>query len=289
MLLARCKALLNRMENFLWSRKKYKFIIKDWLTLPDLKSCAEVLKTMRFTQNIKPVVLNCPTAKKILLIAPHPDDEILGAGGALIKAIAAGASVKVVYLTSGKSMDAAIIEQETQRVAEKIGYSIEFFRYELNNIPVASDKIRKLANVILDYSPNIIFIPALFDDHDDHRRASQLLLECYRQFGLAKKTMVWCYQVYSTLIPNVVVDITDEISLKLAALRLWSTQNRSRNWAHYIKGKNACNVRFLHTAQERYAETFFVLPITEYMDLCATYYDRAPDSVYSYSQYLVSS
>ena len=70
---------------------------------------------------------------------------------------------------------------------------------------------------------------------------------------------VWGYQVYSPVIPNVVVDISDVAETKAEAIRMWATQMSRRKLDHYMLGFNAFNTRLLPNA--RYVEAFFVVPI----------------------------
>ena len=270
----RIKHFINTLTKIIWSRKSYLFIIKQWTQLEDLHSCSEVLQTMRFTNHLEPVELTSIHAKKILVIAPHPDDEMLGAGGTLIKAIKQGIHVKVVYITSGKENQHLILEKETVAISEKIGYTTHFLKYSVGAIPDTEEPARQMAKVIADYQPDICFISALFDDHPEHRLVNKLLLIAYKNQWLPKQMMMWGYQVYSTILPNVVIDITAEKDLKAEAINLWETQKSSRDFAHYILGLNAFNVRFLKTNQKRYAETFFVLPLEEYVKLCSLYYSN---------------
>ena len=95
------------------------------------------------------------------------------------------------------------------------------------------------------------------------------------------KATIWAYQVYTTLIPNVVVDITDVADDKASTIRLWASQIEKRDWAHYMLGLNAFNCRLLGGPAPRYAETFFVLPIGDYAELCATYFTTPATAYYT--------
>ncbi|HLD16408.1 MAG TPA: PIG-L deacetylase family protein [Coxiellaceae bacterium] len=274
---------LSRFEKFFWSKKNYKFFIKDWASLPDLQSCADVIKTMRFSNQLTPVQLEGVKAKKILVISPHPDDEIFGAGGVLIKAIQEGAQVKVVYLTSGKTNTQSEREAETLLAAQLIGYETEFFRQPVHAISIENPMLKKFSHLVNTWQPDACFVSALFDDHPDHRRASELLYRAYQSGYLSRNMMIWAYQIYSMIIPNVIVDITDFVELKKKAMHTWATQLKIRNYAHYIIGLNAFNTRFLNTTGTRYAETFFVLPSDEYLKLCQIYFSGKNATVYESS------
>ena len=181
--------------------------------------------TMRFSRSLQPLQLERPLAKRITVVAPQPDDEMLGAGGTLIHAIRAGASVHCIYLTSGKP--ATETELETEAVSKRIGYSTQFLRFPLNCIPVDRPAIDRVSEAIRQSRPQTLFLPFLLDDHDDHRRASHILLEAYKLGLLPDDVEIWAYQVYTVLPPNIVVDITDVADAKADALRLWTLQHRS--------------------------------------------------------------
>ena len=94
---------------------------------------------------------------------------------------------------------------------------------------------------------------------------------------------VWAFQVYSTVLPNIVVDITDVIDEKIRLINYWESIKKSRDWGHYAKGLNAFNSRFLKTNQPRYAESFFVVPAKEYIELCSIYFKNPEDNIYYYN------
>ena len=92
---------------------------------------------------------------------------------------------------------------------------------------------------------------------------------------------VWAYQVYTPLPGNVAVDITDVADRKADAIRGFASQMVIRDWAHWALGLNAFNSRFVSTGgQKRYIETFFVLPLAEYVELCRHYFESDDATVY---------
>ena len=270
----------------LWSRRAYKFFIKDWTALEDLAGCREVLATMRFTRTLEPLPMERPTGRRLLILAPHPDDETLGAGGTILKAIRGGATVRTVYVTSGRPSLAEKMEQEALQVSEAVGYTAEFMRYSLHDIPLELKAQEKLAECINRFEPEVIFLPFLLDDHDDHRRVSHLLHLAYRAGLLKRHFSIWAYQVYSTVFPNVLVDITGVAEEKAKTVDLWASQKASRDWAHYILGMNAFNSRFLKKPGQNYVESFLVLPSEEYFSLCQVYFEKGGATAYYHPNYL---
>jgi LmbE family N-acetylglucosaminyl deacetylase len=280
------KETVKNLLALLWGRKAYKFFIRDWISLGDLAGCQEVLATLRFSKTLDPLVLERPAERKLLILAPHPDDETLGAGGTIVKAIRGGATVRTVYVTSGRPSLAEQMVQEALQVSEAVGYTTEFMGYSLHDIPLERKAQEQLAECIDRFEPEGVFLPFLLDDHDDHRRVSHLLHLAHRAGLLRRPFMVWAYQVYSMVFPNVLVDITGVAEEKAKAVNLWASQKASRDWAHYILGMNAFNSRFLKKTGQNYVESFFVLPSEEYFSLCQVYFEKGGTTAYYHPNYV---
>ncbi len=256
-------------------RRAHKFVMREWRELGDLGRLADAIASTRHTQNLQPLVMDRPMGKRILVVAPHADDEIIGPGGTLIKSLNDGASVHVVYLTDDDTPPGKVRHAEALEVAQKVGYTTEFLQYPSDDLPVSSEAAAILATCINLAKPTTVFIPFISDDHQDHRKASQLLWKAEADGALKCAPEVWAYQVYSAVIPNIVVDITDVIQEKSAAISGWkNSAMKSRDWAHFSAGLNAYNSRFLANGSGRFAEAFFVVPIAEYLDLCGAYFSE---------------
>ena len=270
----RLRRLLRRIENFIFARRAYKFVIRDWTALADLESLAAALRSTRFSQTVSPVVMDRPTGERILVIAPHPDDEIIGPGGTLVRAIRAGATVHVVYLTNATGQEGLDREADATAVANSLGYSIQFLGYEADALPATEETAGVLAAAINRFRPDNVFVSFFADDHVDHRKASELLFIAARAGVLPGPFEIWAYQVYSVVPANVLIDITDVKDAKADAIRMWkNSAMKSRDWAHYALGMNAYHSRFLpSTTEARYAEPFFVVPLEDYIDVCAKYF-----------------
>jgi LmbE family N-acetylglucosaminyl deacetylase len=103
------------------------------------------------------------------------------------------------------------------------------------------------------------------------------LWQAWRRGLVSDDVEVWCYQVYSPVISNVVVDISEVAELKREAIRMWQSQMQHRKFDHYILGLNAFNLRLLPKAW--YVEAFFVVPMHEYGKLCQVYFSD-PDAAF---------
>lgn len=270
--------LLNRIERQLWARRSYKFVRHRWAGLEDLTRLADVLATMRAGREIAPLELDFPADKRIAVLAPHPDDEIIGPGGTLIGAIQRGCKVSVIYLTSGngRAEVAEQREQEAREVATSVGFDTVFLKFERLDDDISEAAAETLRGCLADLSPDMIFVPFLADDHAEHRRASEILARIFDHDAGLGNPEVWAYQVYGAVIANVIVDIASTAKAKADAIGLFRSQMETRDWSHYALGLNAYNSRFLTSAQATYGEMFFVLPLSEYAAFCRQYFAATP-------------
>lgn len=272
------KLLLNR----LLPKSNYRFVMKQWQPLFDLKACAQILETKRFTRNMQTQVVDVPEAKTIAIISPHPDDDIFGAGGTVRKASKQGSQSHSIYITDiGDTPEQnQAIHKEITEACHLIQSTPHFLCMPSNHIPLTKEEpIAALTATLNEIKPDVLFIPFLLDDHDDHRRVNEVLITIADQIKNPPKE-VWAYQIYSSIIPNVVVDITEQVENKEKAMRLLQSVKGERDWAHYVLGMNAMNCRFLPTRNTVYGETFFVVPWQEYLDLCQQYFSHGAEQVY---------
>ena len=286
--LRRGSNLLKRLRRRLRSPlAEYRFVISDWTELGDVKRSAAVLDTMRFSNKLTPQLRDGPDVQRVVVVAPHPDDEVIGPGGTVLKLCDAGCDVTVVYVTDGDPVATTPDRrQEAEAVARTLGFTPKFLGARAGAIPVDDRGVEALAEAIMEARPEAVLVPFVLDDNDDHRRVNQLLWRALRSNRLPPSIELWTYQVYSSLPGNVVVDITDYAERKAQAIRLYASQVAKRDWAHFALGLNAFNLRFLRgTNEPRYAEMFFVVPGAQYAELCDAYFLPDPSACYYWPGY----
>lgn len=253
--------------------RAYKAFLRDWVALADLDRSVEVLHTMRFSQAPRPALLQGPDARQIVVLSPHPDDEAIGPGGTLVRATEASGSVLCVHITDGVGLGTEVLREEASAAAREGKYGVRFLGHPLRRIPLDRPALQELAEAVTSHRPEVLMLPFLLDDHDDHRRVNHMVWEAYKVGLLPANLEIWAYQVYTPLPGNVVVDITDQVGRKAALIRCYASQMRRRDWAHFAVGLNAFNSRFLpESTTPRYAELFTVLPLKDYAELCALYF-----------------
>jgi len=177
---------------------------------------------------------------KILIIAPHPDDEVLGCGGTIAKYVDRGDEVSVCYVTKAYPPDWS--EEDLQLKEEEIKISNTILgiskRFDLNYPTVMLDTIPQkdinssLAEIIAEIRPDCTFIPHRGDLNKDHRIVHDSALVVLRPISyrcariLAYETLSeteWGTGI-STFEPRYYVNISDTIETKIEAMDAFKTE-----------------------------------------------------------------
>ena len=173
----------------------------------------------------------------ILVFGAHPDDVELGCGGTVIKEIKAGKKVGIIDLTRGELGTRGTIDTRNSEaklaseimgitVRENMGFKDGFFK---------DDEAHKLALIrkIRKYQPEIVITNAVSDRHPDHGRGAEITVDSCFLAGLEKieteqeiwrPRAIYHYIQFNYLTPDVVVDISAEMEVKLKAVNAYSTQ-----------------------------------------------------------------
>jgi N-acetylglucosamine malate deacetylase 1 len=256
---------------------------KLWQQVAELKEAAAVLDLARRRAVFRPKERAAPSRSRIVVVAPHPDDELIGPGGTLLLARDAGSQIRVVYVTSEGFSSAEQRKAEARESCRRLGCEAIFLPLVPGSIPMTAAAADQLFEAIDGFTPDIVFLPFFLDDHDDHRRTLQLLL---LGANLPKRSCaftVWAYQVYSAAALPAVVDITKVETVKRQAIAGYASEMEKRDWAHYALGQNAAASRFLPTGPEpRFAELFYIDDFTGYAGLLARYFRDGPNYHTSY-------
>ena len=193
-----------------------------------------------------------PTGPRVVILAPHIDDETIGCGGVAMKHAANGD--RVAILTFADCTRERIAEG---RAAGQIlgAHRQEFLPFLSRGLLNQSEPAEQLAKFLGEEKPDLIYVPSLFDRHTDHVAVNILLARFTRQHGLG--AMIYGYEVWSTTTPNVAVDITAQQPRKAQGLACFVSQNRSNNWPEAALALN--RYRGITTGAGAYAEAFLRL------------------------------
>lgn len=214
-----------------------------------------------------------------MVIAPHPDDESLGVGGALLRHRSQGDSCAWVLITS-MSEDLGFSKEQIEarrEVIKKVAdsykfeniYELNFKTTQLDRYPI-SEIIQKLSAVIDDYRPEVLYVPFCADVHSDHQIAFQASWACSKSFRVPYVKTVMMYETVSEtdfappqagpqFQPNVFIDITDHFEEKSKILCNYEGELGDHPFPRSLQ-----NIRSLAeyrgaTAGVGYAEAFVLL------------------------------
>lgn len=203
----------------------------------------------------------------VLVIAPHPDDEVIGCGGSLWLHAEHGDRVAALFLSSGelglkklpREKAWATREGEARKAAKILGItSLTFLRLQDwcmgDDIPAAS---AALAPVLQAEKPELIYLPHPNEGHPDHQASLPILRAALKSSGLRAPTLR-AYEVWTPLATfDEVRDITAVMRRKLRALRAHRSQLGEFDYGQAVRGLN--QYRGALAAKSRYAEVFQTL------------------------------
>lgn len=225
-----------------------------------------------------------PGSERIVVLAPHSDDEVLGCGGAIALHRRARAPVTVVVLTDGSAGSGklrGLAGEELRQAREQlIGTrkaetraamaeldvdDVVFLEARDGHLAADSTVAGHLAPILERTQPQIVYVPSFLEQHPDHRAANQVLLDAVG--SVAVHFAVHAYEVWTPQFPNCLVTIDSVIHLKRTALAHYHSQLLEADFQHGILGLNAYRAMTQPLPGRRYAEAYCALPYEEYATL----------------------
>jgi LmbE family N-acetylglucosaminyl deacetylase len=217
----------------------------------------------------------------ILVVAAHPDDELLGLGGTVKKHFDKGDNVICVIVSQGiSSRGLSDIENEIAltnlndnltSATDLIGY-FKVIRLNLPDNRLDSidllDVIKKLEEIILEFEPNIVFTHYNNDLNIDHQIVSKAVLTACRPikgstieklyFFETPSSTEWNF-IESNYKPNYFVDITLTIETKLKAMKIYNSEIRKFPHPRSIEALDAIARKWGSVVGYEYAEAFMLV------------------------------
>jgi len=187
-----------------------------------------------------------------LVLAPHPDDEIFGMGGALVLARERKIPVEIVFVTRGElAGDPAVRTREALQVAEALQVREVYF------LDLPDRKVYEHLNVLAFKLKNFftkkfktIFMPSFFEFHPDHRATTWAGLAVAPAFK-----EIWLYEITRQGEVNRLLDISEVFEEKRALIKVYASQIKQNNYFEVVKSLNKARTYTL--SEVKYAEGFF--------------------------------
>lgn len=231
---------------------------------------------------------------KILVIAAHPDDEILGMGGTIKKYTDAKNTVKIVIMATGifarrssnlknssnysmteKEIKTAELQLKKLRVQAKnaakiVGVSdVEFLDFPDNEMDTISNLqvTKSIENIIEKFNPEIVYTHSQNDVNIDHKIIHNATITATRPKSKTSIKSVFSFEIpsstewnfESSFSPNVFVDISKELSKKVKAMESYKSELRKFPHPRSKEGLEAIAKRWGTVSGFNAAEAFCLI------------------------------
>ncbi len=205
---------------------------------------------------------------RVLCVAPHPDDEVFGAGGLLALLAGRGSAVEVLILTRGECASgdtsagmAEVRVRESCRAAELLGLSAPtFLDWPDRGVRYSEPLIAHLVAALDAQRPQLLLLPALSEPHPDHQALALAGLAAAQRS--AEPPSLLFYEVGAPMHPNVRVDISAVAERKWRAAREFSSQEVLQPYESNLRALASLRAFGLGSACTA-AEAFFLVDPAE--------------------------
>lgn len=194
-------------------------------------------------------------AESVLVLAPHPDDEVLGCGGLLVELVASGAAVRVLFLTDGGAGEegearAAYVARrrgEAAAVAELLGFAgVEHLGLPDGGLADHLDAaVTAIRRALLAQRPEVLLVPSPLEASRDHRAAFAAvhrllspLRPTHGTDGAGREALteaverldVLVYEINRPAYPDLLVDVSAAVPRLEEAMELYASQRERRGY-----------------------------------------------------------
>ena len=211
---------------------------------------------------------------RVLILVAHPDDEVLGAGGTILRHAQKGDYVKVVYLTTGitsrrstnyknsisydedkneiklKQKQIEDLQNDAKKSCKILRIKdVKFYNFpdnEMDSVPLLRI-VKTIEKEIAETKPDRIYTHHYHDLNVDHRTMFNAVLTACRPIGITVKELItfevpssteWNYPTHFN--PNYFVNIKTQISSKIRAMQAY--KNEIRDFPHPRSAENLKNI-----------------------------------------------
>lgn len=177
-------------------------------------------------------VLLPPKKEKVLVLAPHPDDEILGCGGLLSYYANQSTDIVVVNLTDGrlgrglKVSEDEIIKRRNAEFKSSMAnlglINYHCWAFQDGKLGENNEVHDKILTILNSFNPDLILSSSFIDEHPDHRLTAIYLQKALSQYD--GELDVLTYEIWTPHTDGFLIDVTDYYDSKLSSLALYQSQ-----------------------------------------------------------------
>ncbi len=223
---------------------------------------------MRSEEDLIPYSPGRLEGSPLLVLAPHPDDEVFGCGGVLVQAVNAGAEVRLVILTDGAEQgDPDVRRAEATEASKRLGLGEpEFWGLADRSLrPDDTELAERVESLLIEFAPKLVLLPSPAEIHPDHRAVAVLVYSLLQSATLGgdlhdalQSTRLATYEVSAVLRPNLLVDVSSEWQTVLSAAEAYPTQLEVHPYIEVMDGMARSRRLTLPKGVER-AEAYHVV------------------------------
>lgn len=219
---------------------------------------------------------------KVIVLAPHADDESFSCGGSLVKHFHNGDEVKVVILTDGSKGDFTgkyhkdeyikIRQEEAQNACNILGVrDLEFWDNPDRDLKAGQENIDRLSELLIKYKPTLIYVPSPLEFHIDHRAAAEIAWRAIQKSQY--KCKVAFSEINTAIRINTLVDISDTLDTKKQACDSYSSQLDNIPYTDFALALNRYRALTVSSGCS-YAEGFFILDSNDIINHSIEYFSK---------------
>jgi LmbE family N-acetylglucosaminyl deacetylase len=208
-------------------------------------------------------------AGSLLVLAPHPDDEVLATGGLILTLTDRGDPVRVVFLTDGSrggyrsDRDVEYVRLREREACDGLAVlgvrDRVFYRYPDRGLEAADDLAGRIAEEIDRFRPTAVTVPAPFEIHPDHLAAGAALARALR--STSHRPRILLNEIGAPHVANWILDVTELMDRKKAALSCHRSQIADNDFVDKMLGLNRYRTVNCGEREVRYAEAYLeILP-----------------------------
>ena len=177
------------------------------------------------------------TAHRVLVFAPHPDDEVFGCGGAILHHTAENIPVRVIIVTNGgyginpSELSDYVRQRQNESInaASVLNYGKPvFWHYNDRDLHYGETLITEILSAIHDTRADLVYAPSVYEIHPDHRALGMATMEAVRRSE--KQIKLALYEIGQPIQPNLLLDISDLAERKMEAMRCFISQNAKQRY-----------------------------------------------------------
>lgn len=217
----------------------------------------------------------------VLVLAPHADDELVGAAGTLLQLARNGARITIVHATDSGASAALLREPdairtevrlaEARRVGGKLGAArLEFWKEDNRDFRVRDGSVERLRALLAETRPRLVVTPFVTDIHPDHFTLNRVFEAALRGADFdAEGCRVLYSEIWSHVPANTVCDVTEDEEEIERLIEMYTTAMKVDDLPHLCESRyyfNACRL----LGRPGFAEAFHASPASAHARLMAT-------------------